>query len=143
MKRQTPWRLCRAGVLVDRDADGSRLLVWINPILTPAPLRGARPLCVELLYSFADLAKTNAGLRVVSSAFRHDSTLAAISRSDDSTRVLIYTEARQFVAEDRARAVRAVLRPPAAGLRIATEPHWESLISILSTSAMLTAGAAE
>jgi hypothetical protein len=59
--------------------------------------------------------------------------VAAISRRDDSTRLLLYTATWEAVVRERCLAVRAILRPTAMGLRVAEEPIWDSLDGVMST----------
>src|SRR5262249_54895375 len=100
-----------------------------------APDRASRPLRVEILCWFEDVAAVNAGLRVVGDFFGRDSVLAAISRRDDSTRLLLYTATWESVGQERYLAVRAILRPTAIALRAAREPAWESLAAIVAGEA--------
>jgi hypothetical protein len=134
MNRTEPWCLCESGVVLQRDVDGTSELLWINPQLLPPKERTAHPLRVEVLCWFEDLTVLNAGLCVLGDFFRHDSVLTAVSRRDDSTRVLLYTATWETVVTERCLAVRAVLRPTAMGLRAAREPGWDSFEAVLSTT---------
>ena len=114
-------------MVFEREADGASDLLWMNPEL-PLPDRWAAfPLRVELLCWFANLDKTNAGLAVLHAYFRADSVLAAIWRRDDSTRILVYTAAREPIVQERYLGVRAVLRPTAIGLRVEADLAWDAL----------------
>jgi hypothetical protein len=133
MMPSNAWHVAKAGIVLERDDDGTRELLWIDPRLPSVPDRASHPLRVEILCWFADLPKMNAGLRVVGDFFQRDSVLAAVSRRDDSTRFLFYTATWEAMVQERYLAVRAVLRPTAIGLRAAVEPSWESLTAIAST----------
>jgi hypothetical protein len=130
MNTKNAWHLVKSGIVLERDVDGTRELLWINPQLPPASERTSHPLRVEILCWFEDLPKTNVALRVIGDFFRRDSVLAAISRRDDSTRVLFYTAAGEPIVQERYLAVRMVLRPTAIGLRASVEPTWASLADV-------------
>jgi hypothetical protein len=134
MRRSPPWHLAKSGVVSQTDTEDTSELLWISPQLPPPHERASRPLCVEIFCWFEDLMKLNAGLHVIGDFFRHDSELAAISRRDDSTRILLYTATWESVVQERCLAVRTVLRPTAMGHRAANEPAWDSLEALLSTT---------
>ena len=119
------------GVVVDRERDGSRERLWISPSLPGPSERSRHPLRVELLCWFADTAKVNVGLEIVRDSFHHDTILAAVRRTDDATRLTLYTGASEAVVHERYFAVRAVLRPTAIGLRVISDAKWEALCALL------------
>jgi hypothetical protein len=128
---QAPWVWTDAGVVLDRERDGTRERLWISPSLPRDSERASHPLHVELLCWFADTAKVNVGLQIVRDSFRHDTILAAVRRTDDTTRLTLYTGAREAVVHERYFAVRAVLRPTAIGLRITSDANWAALRALL------------
>jgi hypothetical protein len=133
--KEAPWHLAASGIVLEGEADGAAELLWINPALPPAHERASRPLRVEILCWFEDLVALNAGLRIVGDFFRRDSVLAAISRRDAATRLLLYTATWESVVQERYLAVRSILRPTAIALRAEWEPAWPSLASVVSATA--------
>jgi hypothetical protein len=137
MSSNEPWRITRAGIVLEQSVDDRSELLWINPRLLPAP----HPLRVELLCSFADLRETNSALREVGEFFRRDSTLAAVIRVDAATRVLVYSATWESIVRERFSALRAVLRPTSMGLRLALDAAWTTFTALRSfaDSALRTA----
>jgi hypothetical protein len=127
--RPAAWVWTDAGVVLDVEREGSRERLWLNPLLGDLSRgeRCAHPLRVEILCWFGDMARLNAGLQVVRTTFARDTWLAAIHRTDDATRLTLYTGAREAVVHERYFAVRAVLRPTAIGLRMTLDAEWLAL----------------
>ena len=132
MSRRGAWSWTEAGVVVDREIDGSLVQVWLNPELPPEGARSAAPMGVEMFCSFPSAATLDRGLRAFWEEFGRDSVLAGIRRRDDICRVLVYTSAREPAVERRYFAVRRVLRPTAMGLRLGEEPAWETLRELVA-----------
>jgi hypothetical protein len=133
MKRGAPWVWTAAGVVLDRELDGSLEQVWLSPDLPPEKDRLWHPLGVELYCWFGDVDGLNAGLRAFWEAFGHDSILVAVRRRGDTCRVLAYTAASEAMVHPRYLAVRRVLRPTALGLRLVRAPRWGALAEVLSS----------
>jgi hypothetical protein len=131
VKRPSPWAWTDAGVLLDRERDGSRERLWISPVLPELAERPSLPLLVELLCWFADTPELNEGLRIIRASFGHDTVLVAVRRTDDATRLSLYTRARETEVRDRYLAVRAALRPTAIGLRVTADAGWRAFHALL------------
>jgi hypothetical protein len=133
MNRSAPWAWTAAGVVLDREVDGSLEQVWLSPDLPPETDRLWHPLGVEFFCWFGDVDKLNEGLRAFWEAFGHDSILVAVRRRGDTCRVLAYTAASEAMVHPRYLAVRGVLRPTAMGLRLVRAPRWGALTEVLSS----------
>lgn len=126
------WAWTEQGVLFDhRDGEGCRERLWVCPVPTDAATRSERSLRVEILCWFATIAALNSGLQVIRSSFQRDTVLAAMRRTDDATRVLLYTSVREPLVHERYFAVRAILRPTAIGLRLSRDTDWSALSAMV------------
>jgi hypothetical protein len=143
MNRREPWGLSREGILLETCTDNVTELLWLNPRPTSQSGRAMYPLRVEILCRFEDLRDTNLGLRTAGDFFQRDSLLAAVSRVDDASRVLLYTATWESIVRERFLALRAVLRPTAIGLRVATDPLWRSFRELTAFAERSASGGAE
>jgi len=133
--RSSAWAWTTSGVVGEREIDGSRESVWVNPDLPPLADRARRPLRVEVLCFFEDTAALNAALEILHDGFAADTSLAAILRSDDSTRLLLYSAAGESAVESRYRAFRSSLRPTAIGVTLGSDPSWKALEALAPSAA--------
>ncbi len=131
MKRTLPWVWTEAGVRLDRERDGSRERLWVSPVLPDLAERPGLPLLVELLCWFADTPSLNEGLGVVGASFGRDTALVAVRRTDDATRLILYTRARVAEIHDRYFAIRGALRPTAIGLQLTPDAGWRAFHALL------------
>jgi hypothetical protein len=131
LRRALPWVWTEAGVRVDRERDGSRERLWVSPMLPDLAERPALPLLVEILCWFADTASLNEGLGVIRASFSHDTALVAVRRTDDATRLTLYTRAREAEVHDRYFAIRGALRPTAIGLHVSADAGWRAFHALL------------
>jgi hypothetical protein len=133
MNQRAPWAWTAAGIVLDRELDGSLEQVWLSPDLPPERERLWHPLGVEFYCWFGDVDKLNAGLRALWEGFGRDSILIAVRRKGDSCRVLAYTAAPEAMVHHRYLAVRSVLRPTAMGLRLVRKPGRDAVAELLAS----------
>ena len=133
MNRNAPWAWTAAGVVLDRDLDGSPEQVWLNPDLPPERDRIWHSLGVEFFWWFGDVDKLNGGLLAFWEAFGRDSVLLAVRRDNATCHVLVYTAALEPMVHHRYLAVKDVLRPIAMGVRLVRKPGRDAVAELLAS----------
>jgi hypothetical protein len=124
------WSLAALSEL--RDHDGQQ--TWAQPTLPDVAERAQAGLRVEVLCWLDSLPCVEEALAALWPLFRSDATLVMVRRSDNATRLVLYTSAREATVRDRLAVARAHLRPWAFGAQVSSDPDWSALQRVLAAT---------